>query len=279
MNRKNHNDRVPMARQRARAFTLIELLVVIAIIAILAAMLLPALNRAKLKAHMAACLSNEKQLALASVMYASDNSERLPVNMTAAGDGVGGGFWGDTTPPPAAWGGYSSAQAEKVVTTALINRNILYQYANNVGVYHCPGDRRMSLRVGAAPNVGWGYDSYALTDNIAENNGAGGLQGKKQTTVRRPSQTLAWMEEAEARGYNMGTWTGWAGWGWVDVPAMFHGDAATMAFVDGHAEQRKWRDGTVISAGRKAAAGTSVHNVSAAASSDSQFIADRFLRD
>jgi prepilin-type N-terminal cleavage/methylation domain-containing protein/prepilin-type processing-associated H-X9-DG protein len=279
MKTKQSRSQSPTARRKAGAFTLIELLVVIAIIAILAAMLLPALNRAKLKAHMAVCLGNQKQLALASVMYASDNSERLPVNMTATGDGVGGGFWGDTTPPPGAWGGLSSAQVERIVTTALINRNILYQYANNVGVYHCPGDKRTSLRVGAAPNVGWGYDSYALTDNIAENNGAGGLRGRRQTTVRRPSQTLAWMEEAEARGYNMGTWTGWAGWGWVDVPAMFHGDAATMAFVDGHAEQRKWKDGTVINAGRQAARGISTHNVAAAASSDSQFIADRFLRD
>jgi len=251
----NSLDRVTIpSRSNRSGFTLIELLVVIAIIAILAAMLLPALTAARLRATGATCLSNQKQMAVAFNMYSTDSSDYM-VNLTSPGGYANaGGFW-NIESSAAPWGG-SQVTAEADVQNNLRTNNLLYQFAPNVGVYHCPGDKRYQLPVGVSdPHaVGWAYDSYALTMNVT---GPGGKTNwLKSASIRRPSDCFTFVEQSDTRGYNNGNFGILGGlssktqFNFWDVFAIYHGNRNTFAFADGHAEARRWFDTSILGCGR-----------------------------
>ena len=244
------------------AFTLIELLVVIAIIAILAAILLPVLARARLKATEADCLSNQKQLGLAFTMYVNENNNNLlqshlPNSSSPIWSNTedGGGFWGLESQAPGDW--TSQGIAMKDVQNCLVTNNLLYQYAPNVGVFHCPGDQRFNLPIGTGNSIGWAYDSYSVTENVEPIPTTGYNEGfTKIAQVRRVADCMIFVEQADTRGFNNDTFAMSVNgplppitFNYVDIFATYHGDVGTFSFADGHAEARKWLDPAIKAAG------------------------------
>jgi prepilin-type N-terminal cleavage/methylation domain-containing protein len=173
-----------------KGFTLIELLVVIAIIAILAAMLLPALARAKAQAKRTQCINNQHQIGLAYRMYVEDNNDKYPVQ-----DGWGSGG-GQRPANPYISGPAASYGGDEWPTNRPLNR-----YAGNVEVFHCPADKGDALNPAPASCwEGWGnsylvefsYDDFRVK-YIAGSTGkhyAANVSIKGGEIARRPSTKI-----------------------------------------------------------------------------------------
>jgi prepilin-type N-terminal cleavage/methylation domain-containing protein len=229
-------------------FTLIELLVVIAIIAILAAILLPVLNKAKEKGQGISCMNNLRQMGYSWVMYANDYNDKIPPNN---GDDTSG-FNSAISPfYPHTWcAGWLEFNGTTDNTNVLfLQRSHLQPNLTTLEVWHCPADQSTSKHGGVI---------YRRCRSMSMNNwlnASGPWNGANNYKVLRkmgdftnPGPAKNWVllderEESINDGYFVVTMNQQgAGCYIVDFPASYHNKAGGLNFADGHSEIHKWID-------------------------------------
>ena len=201
---------------RRNAFTLIELLVVIAVIAVLMAILMPALNRAREQGKRTACVNNLRQLTVGWILYADDNNDKIVAANTGA---------------TAAWVVYADATTTEQTKINGIRSGTLFKYCPEVKLFKCPTGVRGELVTYAIPDTMNGY--YFIP----------GTKEQRSTAAPRfqaADNQIVFLDEGRL---SPSSWTiHYDQERWWDQITARHGDGTNFSFADGHAEYWKWKD-------------------------------------
>jgi len=249
MNMKNNRDHT----FKPSGFTLIELLVVIAIIAILAAILLPALAAAQKKAQTSQCINNTKQLVLAWTIYANDSNDQLVNNHSNGNPAAGRVAWvtAGSKLGVGTWNGSArkESSAYAMANALAIMYGTLFAYNSSIGIYHCPADQSL--------DTAWKVlrdRSYSISCGmnwVNDNGDTVPANGSfyRLTAIRNPGPSQASVfidvsansiDNNEFPCYNPGTT--YAYW---KIPSSRHNNGGVLSFADGHAEFWKWQSGFI----------------------------------
>jgi len=236
--RHGADDRKP----KRGAFTLIELLVVIAIIAILAAMLLPALAKAKLRAQALSCMSNGKQIGLAWLMYADDHETKLAGAFDPKTEG-----WLD------GWLSYDSGNTDNTNLIYLAN-GLLAPYLKSTLVYKCPADRSVGIfgtvRLPRVRSISMSQMFRTMLDGHSAS--PPWRIYKKSSDMIQPAPSNLWVfidenpDSVNDAAFAVKMDLQGRSAVWQDGPATYHGGGCGFAFSDGHSEIKKWKDGRTL---------------------------------
>jgi prepilin-type N-terminal cleavage/methylation domain-containing protein/prepilin-type processing-associated H-X9-DG protein len=242
--------------KRGSAFTLVELLVVIAIIAIIASLVLPALARAKARAHSAFCLNNTRQLSLAWSIYADEHNGTLAYNLGRSARIA-------STAPALAGPQMSDnwvnnvlnweLNADNTNSAAVVETGIGPYTSKSAAVYRCPSDHVLSE---AQRSAGWVSRVRSYSMNAMVGNAGGFTQGGinvnntnyvqffKAFGIPRPSEIFVFLDEHPDSiddGYFLNSDSDSTP-KWIDLPGSYHDGGANFSFADGHSEYHRWHN-------------------------------------